>query len=205
MRAAYYRFALSTVSTTGIATGLTGTGPWTTFTRNDIPDGLAHKISLTSTANLSAINITITGTDADGNAITETRAGPNNNTVSTTAFFKTVTNISAASTLGANTMNVGWIADAVSKSLPLDHYARRPASVQVTISGTAAVDIAGTLSDIRDGGIQSSWTWLNDANFTNKSASLYDDLSVAGIRAIRLEVNSYSTGAIVSLDITQPR
>lgn len=49
-------------------------------------------VALASAADLSLINFTISGYDIYGQAMTQTRAGPNNNTVNTTkAFYQIVT------------------------------------------------------------------------------------------------------------------
>lgn len=209
MRPSYFTFSPAAEDSDGIANDLTGAGPWTPNVASGPADGLAHQVSLSSSANLSAINITITGTDADGQTVTETRAGPNNNTVETTAFFKTVTTISAASTLGANTMDVGWVDEGASPTIPLEIFTDSAhAAAQLTISGTANVDIEGTMSDIRASysppPSQADFTWIDDANFTGKSASLAANLAT-NWRAIRLVFNSYSSGASVKLAIITPR
>lgn len=208
MRPQYFSFTPANETTTGIATGLTGAGPWTSFTLSGPSDSFAHQLSLTSAANLSAINITIVGTDADGQAVTETRAGPNANTVETSAYFKTVTSISAASTLGANTLDVGWVDEFVSQTLPTEIYLHQgPPFCQITLTGTANFDVEDTMSDIRASysppPSQGDFTWLNDANFTAKSASLSAQLAVIP-RAIRLAVNSYSSGAVLKLAVITP-
>ena len=56
-----------------------------------------REISFTSADNNSADTFTITGTDNDGESITEDVTGPNNSTVYSTKFFKTVTAISSGS------------------------------------------------------------------------------------------------------------
>ena len=203
----YYNYTPAAEDTDGIANDLTGVGPFTPNVANSAGDGLAHQISLTSAANLSAINFTITGTDADGQVISELLAGPNNNTVETTKFFKTVATIVNSATLGANTLDVGWVDEFVSPTIPLEIYLRGHAvNVQVTLTGTANFDIEDTMSDIRatPQPEQSALTWLNDANFTNKTASLSSPLAVVA-RAIRLMVNSYTTGAVFNLGIITPR
>lgn len=209
MRPLHKTFTVAAVSTTGIATGLTGAGPFTTFTAAGSGDGLAHVISLTSAANLSGIDVTITGTDADGVSQTETRAGPNATTVSTTALFKTVTSISVASTLGANTLDVGWTAVSTSQTIPTEFYVDTASSVQVALTGTANFDVEVTLSNLRPNeatpSLQSAFTWTNDANFTNKSATLAANLAVTAPTAIRLVLNSYSTGAVLVLSLVTPR
>lgn len=204
MRPLHLTFTPAAASTNGLAAGLTGAGPWAAanFTLLAPSDGLAHTINLTSAANLSGINITVTGTDADGVALSETRAGPNANTVATTAYFKTVTGISAASTLGANTMDTGWAATFVSQTIPLEIYEQVATTCHVEATGTVGFDIEGTGSNIRASAaaLQSSFSWLNDANFTAKTASLAAALAV-NWRAIRLVGNSYTAPATLILDV----
>jgi hypothetical protein len=207
MRAKYFSFSPSAVDTDGLADGLTGAGPWDSgdFVTTATPDGLAHQLNLTSAQNLSALTITLTGTDADDNAITEDVTGPNATTVESTKYFKTLTAVSSSGTLSTNTLDIGWVDEFVSKTIPLDHYANNPATVQLTVGGTIDVDIEDTISDIRDGGTQDSWTWLTDANFDDATASVGGELATHGIRAIRLKANSYSSSATVDLAITQSR
>lgn len=199
-------------STTGIATGLTGAGPFSTFTASGPTDGLAHQLSLTSTANLSGINITINGTDADGRTQTETRAGPNNTTVETSKYFKTVTSITAASSLGANTMDVGWVDEVASRTIHLDDSRAEAAMVSVDHTGTAAWTIQTTncnvdrLSDSAPFAYtdQEALFWFADANFTGKSADTHNQLALKGRTAMRLITTSYSSGAELQIYVTHP-
>lgn len=209
MRPKYLTWSPAAEDTDGIANDLTGAGPWVPNVAAGPNDSLAHQLSLTSAANLSAITITVTGTDADDQAVSEALAGPNANTVETTGFFKTVTTISASSTLGANTLDIGWVDEAVSATIPLETFLHEGSpAVQVTLTGTANFDIEDTLSDIRatysPPAGQASFTWLNDANFTNKSATLSANLALIAARAIRLALNSYTTGAVLGLAIVTP-
>lgn len=69
--------------------------------------GITRTVSLTSTNNLSGRNFTITGL-LNGSQISETRAGPNNNTVETTAIFDEVLSVhvngaAAAVSIGSGT------------------------------------------------------------------------------------------------------
>ncbi|MDB0048671.1 flagellar hook-associated protein FlgK [Alphaproteobacteria bacterium] len=66
---------------------------------------LKSTVSISSSSNNSSVTFTITGTNVDGNAQTETITGVNANTVSGTKFFKTITQIS--SDAAANGINVG--------------------------------------------------------------------------------------------------
>lgn len=210
MRPKYLTFAPADESDDGIAAGLTGAGPWDTsdFTLSGPSDSLAHQLSLASTANLSGITITITGTDADGREQSEALAGPNNNEVETTLYFKTVSAISASATLGANTMDVGWVDEFASPTVPLEIYLHNDTvNCQVSLTGTAGFDIETTLSDIRgdpnDPPAQEDLLWVNDANFTAKSADIQAKLATVA-RALRLVVNSYSSGAELELGIITP-
>ena len=62
----------------------------------------AQTITLTSSANNSGRTFTIVGTDANGDAATVTRAGPNNTTVDVSGTFLTVTSISSDSSIATN-------------------------------------------------------------------------------------------------------
>lgn len=211
MRPVYLSFTPATNTSTFFATGLTGAGPWTTadFTTDSTGDNLAHLIDLTSTADLSGITLTVAGTDADGNSISEAVTGPNIATVSTTKFFKTLTSITASSTLGANTLDIGMNDGAVSRTIPLEQYLQGSLThVQVDISGTINFDIEDTLSALHatpnSPPAQDSFLWVNDANFTGKTADIQASLAVLA-RAIRLSVNSYTAGATIALGVVTPK
>lgn len=66
----------------------------------------ARQITIASSSNISNRTFTITGTDAAGNAQVETITGPNNATVTTTSYFKTITQI-AISGAAAGALTVG--------------------------------------------------------------------------------------------------
>lgn len=207
MRIKYLTYDVADVDTDGLADGLTGAGPWdsTDFVTTATPDSIAHQLNLTSAANLSAITITLTGTDADGRVVTEDVTGPNANTVESTKYFKTLTAVAASATLGANTLDIGWVDEISSQTIPLDYYANNPATIQVKVTGTIDFDIQTTNSNIRDDSLQDTWSWLTDANFDGKTATLVDQLASPGLRAMRVLVNSYSTGAELEVMISQSR
>ena len=69
--------------------------------------GLNSFISISSSSNNSSATFTITGTDIDGNAQTETITGVNNNSVTGSKIFKTVTQISNDN--NTNNINVGTV------------------------------------------------------------------------------------------------
>ena len=70
--------------------------------------GLNSFLTIASSNNIASVTFTITGTDIDGTSQTETITGVNNNTVTSTKIFKTVTQI--ASNASASAVNVGTVA-----------------------------------------------------------------------------------------------
>jgi hypothetical protein len=70
----------------------------------------ARLASLTSAGNFSGVDFTFVGLDSDGNAQTETRAGPNNNTVNTAATWSSITSITPdpSDTVVATNISAGW-------------------------------------------------------------------------------------------------
>lgn len=98
--------------------------------------GFERTVSLTSTGDLSLLNFTITGKDIRGNAVTETRVGPNNNTVYTTAYFYEVNTVSVDATIGT-AVSLGIGTTGRSQWCKID-YNLTPANVGlgITVSGT---------------------------------------------------------------------
>ena len=99
-------FQPQSASTTKIAAAQTlgGAGNMT-LTGSSVNDGsnMASTVTLTSTGNISGVTFTVTGTDASGAAATEDITGPNNNTVTGSTAFLTVTQIAADGAVATNT------------------------------------------------------------------------------------------------------
>lgn len=193
-------------SLTGFLSNATG-ATWT-LTATSSADGLAHQVSIRndSATDHSAKTAILTGTDPDGKAQTETVSLPAGTaTVESTKYFLTLTSVVPSATIGTDTMDIGWVDEFSTQTIPLDHYANNPASVQVTVTGTINFDVESTLENPWDSAVanQTDLDWLNDANFTGKTASLMNTLGIAGVRAIRVVVNSYTDGAELQVYITQ--
>ena len=90
---------IAAAQTLGGAGNMTLAGTAATFAG----DNMAQKITLVSAGNISAVTFTITGTDSEGNTQEEELTGPNNNTVTSTKYFQTVTQIAASAAVGTNT------------------------------------------------------------------------------------------------------
>jgi hypothetical protein len=75
------------------------------LTGTSVSDGsnMDTTVTLTSGGNISGTNFTITGTDASGATVSQTIAGPNAGTVTTTQKFLTVTQIATNGAVGTNT------------------------------------------------------------------------------------------------------
>jgi hypothetical protein len=78
--------------------------------------GEQQRVTLYSAGNLSGLTFTIYGTTVIGDPIVITTAGPNNNTITTTANLKTITRIAASGAVGTNiivgnaaAMETSWV------------------------------------------------------------------------------------------------
>ena len=209
MRPLYLSFTPTNTSTTRFGTGLTAaSGAALPITQTAVQDALAHKIIITPTGAVTG-NYVLTGTDADGQTQTETLATDAANAVTSAKYYKTLTSVLAPSGLGAETVSIGFTSAFASKTIPLEIYLQgQTVNCQVNVTGTANFDIEDTMDDIRasysPGPSQEDYVWLNDANFTNKSASLSAPLAVVA-RAIRFAVNSYTNGVVIELDVITPK
>ena len=96
-------FKLIGASTTHIAAAQTLGGAGNFTLANTTVGNLPQTITFTSTGNIASVAMTITGTDLNGNAQTESLNRPNNNTVTSTNKFLTVTQVAADGAVSTNT------------------------------------------------------------------------------------------------------
>jgi hypothetical protein len=153
--------------------------------------------------------MTVTGKDVDGNVISEVIAGPNANTINLTKYYKTITSIVAASTLGANTMDVGWTAICVTPIYPLAVYPHGTSELQTTLGGTTCnYTPQHTIWPICDPDtLVYTPIVTNNRVFTAIAAAGAADLISApaeGATAVRVLVNSHTNG-VLNVAIAQPR
>jgi hypothetical protein len=153
----------------------------------------AQKVSITSVANETAKNFTITGTDSDGRDLSETIAGGNIATVKTSGYFKTVTQVAVdAATVGAVTVGSGN--EGATQTIPAD-WRENPfeLAIGVILSSGATLTYAAqhTLDDVQD--TSSALNWLTNDSLTGKTAS--DDGNVAfPVRGVRLVITAFTSG-----------
>lgn len=195
MRPKRLTYTLQALDADGYLNDATGAGPWTTILALTT-DGAAHKVTIASAANLSALTITVTGTDPNGWALTEAITGPNATTVTSTKYFKTVTGVSSSGTLGANTMDVGWAAACATPTYPVNQYADGYGpSVGVDIGGTVTYTGWQCNGDVYAVSSE-DMPWL--AISSGMTGATTDQLAAATIATtgIRITVASHTSGAL---------
>lgn len=197
--------APAAVDTDAVFDGITGAGPFTVSWTSP-STGAAHQLNLTTTTNESAITGTFVGTDADGRPQTEAITLPNNTTVETTKYWRTVASLTLSATLGSDTMDVGYVDELVSASLPLNRESAVGAKFFLDITGTLNVDVQFTIADPALFADQESNLWVEP--YSTLTAETADSTAVvaadAGYGWYRLQWNSYSSGASSRLYASQP-
>lgn len=193
-----------------IGDNVTGAGPWDTeLAQTAMPDGLAHQVSVkNNTANSHAgKTVTVVGTDADGYAITETITGPAGNAaVETTKYYLTVTSVTPSATIGADTFDIGYVDEFVSATIPLDWRRNVPSHWFLDVTGTISVDVDFAVQDTGVATEQSTIKWAvvsSSLDDETADSSAFVDIT-AGYTAARVRVNSYSSGAELTLYGSQP-
>lgn len=183
-----------------------GAGPFYPATTTT-PDGLAHQVTLTvATDDYSGVDFTLIGLDASGNQITETLAGPNNNTVTSTKFFKELTEVTVSASFGGgegeNSVSAGFANPALMQVVPLDARSVAAASIGVDISGTINYTVKQTLNDVFVSNPEQSASWFNISDLASKTADVLASAAV-GSRGIQVYVNSATNPATIKISISQ--
>jgi hypothetical protein len=162
---------------------------------------VAHQVSLTSAGNLSAKNFTIAGYDADGAAITETRVGPNANTVETTKYFAKVVSVYVDAAV-ATDVKVGFVDEARTQCLTTDAEATKT-SFNVDLTGTANYTIQYTLDKTTAAPTNAlRYHSATDSALVGASASQTGSMTIP-VLGFRIQTNSYSSGAEVRITLLQ--
>ena len=180
-----------------------GDGEALTLLETTPGDGFAHKVILTPSGSVSD-SYTITGTDADGKAQTETLATDTTNAVTSAKYYGTLTEILNC-TAGSETIDAGWTDDAMSQTYQLNRLSSGAATIVTVVTGTIDYDIqmligvrVGTLAKpLQDG------TWIPITAYDGKTAGVQNTAPV-GASAIRILSNSYTDTAEVQVYISQP-
>lgn len=162
--------------------------------------GAARILLITTTENDSARTLTISGTDADGNSISETITGSglNNTTTTSVKAYATVSSIASDGAIGANisvgTQNSTLVAE--SQSVPLNFYSRSGVQVAVEITGTVNFTIRETFDDLLGSGTSKA-VWFSPSALASKTSNTTAELDV-GATGMNVQINSYSNGATLT-------
>lgn len=173
---------------------------------------MAHLVIVTndSATDHSAKTLALVGTDADGFAQTETMAAPGSSVTSTsTKYWKTLTSVTPSATIGADTFDIGWTDDVVSKTFPLD-FRGNPfqIGVGVDISGTIDYTLQFTVDELRPlspataAPAPSTLKWWNHEALTALTADAFSNFTVP-VTAARVLINSLTAGATIALKYNQ--
>lgn len=155
----------------------------------NLGSGTQRQVGITSAGNDSGVNFTITGTDANGQVVSETLAGPNANTVNSVNSYQTITQISvngaAAAALTVDTLQQG-----ADQPVPVDTYLNPGnVNVSVTLTGSVNYTVQYTLDDVQSM-LPTQLNWFSaPAALVGASSNQAASISTP-IRALRLVTNS---------------
>lgn len=154
-----------------------------------------RRVLITAAADESATSFTITGTNWQGNAISEVVSGPNAATASTTISFKTVTSVTIAdNAVGAVTVGTNGVAD--SPWVRFDDWAPNYISVNCSTTGTVNYSVQTSLDDpnnIASPVAAGDMTWIDalDTNLVSEASDKSGGITYAPTFA-RVVLNSGS-------------
>lgn len=181
---------------TGFASNVTGAA--FTLAATNSGDSLAHKVTIRndSATDHSGKTVTLVGTGADGQAITEVLTAPGASaTVTSTNHFLTLTSATPSATIGADTFDIGWAAEAVTPSVnvkPRDGVGAYAIGISCDATGTPAYSL-----QVSYGG-----AWFAHASIATKAASA-DGSQLYPVQAMRLIFTAASTVALNLVGIGQ--
>lgn len=159
---------------------------------------LAYIILMTTSAADQAKTITITGTDADGDAQTETINVPNATTGYTTKAFRSISSITASAaftgTLSLGTANATL--SAYTPTIPVDVYSTYT-TVAADIGGTINFTLQKCYEDIQNG-VTPNWVTLQAAGTADVVVT-----NTGPVRAVRAQINSYTNTATLAFVVAQ--
>ena len=205
MRPRHYSYTPEAAATNSIslsqavvgAAALTQTG---TYGANGFPSELAWNITITSSANISGVNLTIVYLDAQLNQQTVTVACPNATTkdagIYATKIISVTTSASASNILIGHT-NVGF---APWKVIP-SRGVSSTTGASIGIDGTANITLQTTFANIADNAIfAGTFDVFSHSYLAALTASAFDTIDTREI-GVRLKFNSWSSGN-VRLDLS---
>jgi hypothetical protein len=167
----------------------------------------ARQLAIASDGVDNGITFTVVGTDADGYALTEVVTGPNATTVESTNYFKTVSSITLSGA-AVGTVTVGTVDEACTQTIPIKWRSENACTINLDVTGTISVTVQETFDDVQRVGYtpqsaNQNSQWLSITALATKTADTTATSTVSA-SAIRLLVNSYSSGAEVQMTVIPP-
>ena len=205
MRPRHYSYTPEAAATNSIslsqavvgAADLTQTG---TYGANGFTSELAWNITITSSANISGVDITFVYLDAQQNQQTLTVAGPNTTTKDAGIYASkiiSVTTSASASNISIGHTNVGY---APWKVIP-SRGVSSTTGASIGIDGTANITLQPTFANIADNAIfAGTFDVFSHSYLAALTASAFDTIDTREI-GVRLKFNSWSSGN-VRLDLS---
>lgn len=205
MRPRHYSYTPEAAATNSIslsqavvgAAALTQTG---TYGVNGFTSELAWNITITSSANISAVNLTIVYIDAQLNQQSVVVAGPNATTKDAGIYATkiiSVTTSASASNISIGHTNVGY---APWKVIP-SRGVSSTTGASIGIDGTANITLQTTFANIADNAIfAGTFDVFSHSYLAALTASAFDTIDTREI-GVRLKFNSWSSGN-VRLDLS---
>ena len=205
MRPRHYSYTPEAAATNSIslsqavvgAAALTQTG---TYGANGFPSELAWNITITSSADISGVDITFVYLDAQLNQQTVTVAGPNTTTKDAGIYATkiiSVTTSASASNISIGHTNVGY---APWKVIP-SRGVSSTTGASIGIDGTANITLQTTFANIADNAIfAGTFDVFSHSYLAALTASAFDTIDTREI-GVRLKFNSWSSGN-VRLDLS---
>lgn len=168
----------------------------------------AQILSFESTGNLSGVTFTVNCQDADGNAYSESLAGPNNSTVTTSGYCKTIQSIAADGAVGTN-VEVGPLATNGAVTPTLISSSDKAPSYTITVEKTAGAPTGYGVQYTNSKVVDNDSFWEDavdssgngpdpDTNTTDGSHNIYS--KVGGIRG---KIVGADTSTIVTFTFRQ--
>lgn len=159
--------------------------------------GMARQVLLTFGTDDSANRYTITGTNANGNPLTETLAGGATSATSVN-YFQSVTQITA-SQASAGTVKIGTNGVGSSAFVSLNYHAQ-PVNISVAavVSGTINYTVQWTYDDPN----KVTPTWWDDATAASKSANQVTVMNDP-VFGSRVKINSFTAPGSVTTTYIQ--
>ena len=205
MRPRHYSYTPEAAATNSIslsqavvgAAALTQTG---TYGANGFPSELAWNVTITSSADISGVDITFVYLDAQLNQQTVTVAGPNTTTKDAGIYASkiiSVTTSASASNISIGHTNVGY---APWKVIP-SRGVSSTTGASIGIDGTANITLQTTFANIADNAIfAGTFDVFSHSYLAALTASAFDTVDTREI-GVRLKFNSWSSGN-VRLDLS---